>query len=441
MSTTDTRKMRSVVIASVAGNWLEFYDYAIYGFLATTLSRVFFPESNAVDALLQSLAVFAIAFFARPVGGFFWGSLADRLGRQRVLVLTLLLVMVGTAGIGVLPGADAIGAWAPALLVLCRMIQGFSLGGETTTAGTYVIEHAPAYRRGLFGSLVTTGGTMGLLMGSGFVLVLRSVLSEAEMVEWGWRIPFLAAIPLGAIGLYIRLRLGESPEFEALETTDSVAQSPLREALKERTNRHLMLQIFGMCAVQQVGYYVVLTYLEVYATQIGFSATFASLSATITLAVTVVVMPFMGALSDRIGRKPLLIGSSLFFLIFGIPVFMVLSTADAVVFVLVQAMLGIVVAAFNGVTTSAFPEMLPVRTRMGMYNVPYGVAAALFGGPALYVSTWLITVTGDNRAPVLYVLFAAIITLIALSKVTGMATRSSLAASRAGEPVPQEIAK
>ena len=261
---TDPVDLRKAVTGAAIGNTVEWFDFAIYGFLATYIAKNFFPSQDETAALLSTFAVFAAAFFMRPLGGFFFGPLADRIGRQRVLALVILLMAGSTVAIGLLPSYAAIGVFAPLLLLLLRCLQGFSAGGEYGSGACFLAEYAPDKRRGFIVSFLVWSVVIGFLLGSATVTGLEVVLSDSAMESYGWRIPFLIAGVLGVVGLYIRLRLKDTPEFEALREAGEVATSPLKEALT--TSWRPILQIFGLVVIHNVGFYVVFTYLPTYFT-------------------------------------------------------------------------------------------------------------------------------------------------------------------------------
>src|SRR5215211_981031 len=226
----ETTLRRAIVGASI-GNTVEWFDFATYSFLAVTLAAVFFPSGNPTAALLSTFAIFAAAFFVRPLGGLFFGPLGDKIGRQRVLATVIILMSLATFAIGLLPGYATIGIWAPLMLVVCRLLQGFSAGGEFGGGATFLAEYSPDERRGYMVSWLEFSTLIGFILGSGSVLLMNSAFGEDAMIAWGWRIPFLIAGPLGIVGLYIRLKLEDTPEFRALENTGEVAESPLRETI------------------------------------------------------------------------------------------------------------------------------------------------------------------------------------------------------------------
>ncbi len=301
--------LRQVISGASIGNAVEWYDFAIYGFLATFIAANFFPAGNDTAALLNTFAIFAAAFVMRPLGGLVFGPLGDRIGRQRVLAIVILLMAGSTLAMGLLPTYDAIGVAAPLLLLFLRCLQGFSAGGEYGGGACYLAEFAPDRHRGVVVTFIAWSGVVGFLLGSVTVTLLQTALGDAAMDSYGWRIPFLIAGPLGLVGLYIRLRLTDTPAFAALAESDEVAASPLREAVQ--TAWRPILQVIGVMIVFNVGYYVVFTYLPTYFIKtLHFSKTTAFVSITVACLVAIVLILPLAALSDRIGRRPLLIAGS-----------------------------------------------------------------------------------------------------------------------------------
>ncbi|MDJ0418017.1 MFS transporter [Rhodococcus opacus] len=404
--------MRRVTFAAAIGNTIETYDYAVYGFLTVVLAKLFFPGSQPGVALLSAFAVFGVAFVVRPLGSLLFGSIADRIGRRPSLVATLVLMALATTAIGLLPTAASVGVWAPILLVGCRLLQGLAAGGEYGTAMTYAAEFTPQHRRGAMTSRVQIGSVASLLLAAGMVLLLNAVLTLAEMEAWGWRIPFLIALPLGLIGLWIRATLEESPEFRALEQRGAVTSSPAKESFARHWR--LIVLVFGIAAFQQIGYYVAFTYAQSYIIQLGFTQKQATLATVISIAVAIVLVAVGGPLSDRWGRWPMLLWLSAAMLVLAYPLFAALSSATsltAVVFFTV--LLGVVPALYTSVAPATYIEVVPARVRATVFAVGFALAAALLGGPALYVSQFLVRLTGDNRAPAYFLMFGALISLVA----------------------------
>ena len=306
--------VRKAVRGAAIGNTVEWFDFAIYSVLATFIADKFFPSGNDTVALMNTFAIFAAAFFMRPLGGFFFGPLADRIGRQRVLAIVILMMSGSTFAIGLIPSYDAIGVAAPLLLLLCRCLQGFSAGGEYGSGACFLAEYAPDKHRGFVVSFLVWSVVVGFLLGSITVTVLEAVLPEAAMDAYGWRIPFLLAGLLGGVGLYIRLKLRDTPEFEELSDEGEVSTSPLKDALT--TSWRPILQIVGLVVIHNVGFYTIFTFLPSYFTKtLGLTKMDAFISITIASLVALVLIPPLGALSDRIGRKPLLIAGSVGFIV------------------------------------------------------------------------------------------------------------------------------
>ncbi len=403
-------EIRKAVRGAAIGNTVEWYDFAIYGFLATFIADKFFPPGDETAALLSTFAVFAAAFFMRPLGGFFFGPLGDRIGRQRVLALVILLMSGSTFAIGLVPSYDSIGVLAPLLLLFLRCVQGFSAGGEYGSGACFLAEYASDKHRGFVVSFLVWSVVVGFLLGSLTVTGLETLLSESAMDSYGWRIPFLIAGVLGVVGLYIRLRLGDTPDFERLRDEGGVAESPLKEALT--TSWRPILQIAGLVVIHNVGFYVVFTFLPSYFTKtLGFTKTNAFVSIAIASLVALVLIPPLGALSDRIGRKPLLIAGAVGFAVFAYPLFMLLNTGSLAAAFAAHAGLAAIESVFVSASLAAGAELFATQVRSSGYSIGYNVSVALFGGTAPYVATWLVDRTGNEVAPAFYVIAAAIVSL------------------------------
>ena len=254
--------MKRAMAAGIIGHFVEWYDYGIYAYVATTLAAVFYASSDPTAGLLAVFATFAVAFFARPLGGLFFGSLADRIGRQRCLAAVVVLMSLSTAAIGVLPGYATVGVAAPILLLAARILQGFSAGGEIAGAASFINEYAPANKRGLLSSLLPAASATGLLFGAVLMMILTSNLSEDGMTSWGWRVPFLIALPLGAIGLYLRLKIEDTPMFQALVSAKQADPTPLRSSISEQFK--WIAVAFGATLTYGVGFYTVMSYMPTY---------------------------------------------------------------------------------------------------------------------------------------------------------------------------------
>lgn len=414
--------VRRATLGATIGSVVEWFDVAVYGYLAVIISQVFFVNDDPTTALLSSFAVFAVAFLVRPLGGIFFGNLGDKIGRHKTLAAVILLVSLATFGIGLLPGQDTIGVFAPILLVVFRLLQGFSAGGEMGGASAFVAEYAPSERRGFYVSFVEMGCILGFLLGSVSVLILNLTLSSEQMLSWGWRIPFLVAAPLGLVGLFIRSRLQETPEFAALQQTGGVSKTPLKDAITKHWRA--VLFVGGFALFQNVALYIVLTFAPSHFTEnLGHTSLVASLSSVITMVVVCVTIPLTGALSDHFGRKKLLALSCLMAAVFSYPLFVLMEQDSVSLAVLAHVGLGFILGIFLGPVLAAMNEMFTAAVRYGGFSLGYNLSVSLFGGTAPFMVTLLITRTGVTASPGLYLMGAAVITLLILIKTKETAPR------------------
>lgn len=418
----DARMIRRAVIGASVGSVVEWFDVAVYGYLTVTLGKVFFPSTNPTASVLSSLAVFGAAFVVRPLGGLFFGGLGDRLGRQKILIAVIILVSASTFVIGLLPGFATAGVVAPVLLVLMRLLQGFSAGGEMGGASAFAAEYAKPRTRGHLVSWVEMGCIAGFLLGSVLVLILNLTISDAAMLSWGWRIPFLIGGPIGAICFYIRRRIDETPEFRALASADQVARSPLAETF--RHNWRAILQTAGFSLFHNAFLYVVLTYMPTYFTEnLHYTATQGALSSVIAMVVLCVLIPLFGALSDRVGRKPMLIASCAGSIVLSYPVFALMNAGSLVAAVAGHVVLGILLALFISTSLAAMNELFATRVRYGGFSIGYNISVSAFGGTAPFLVALLITATHNPASPAFYVMAAAVITLAVIPTVAETAAR------------------
>lgn len=411
----DVRTVRRAVAASAMGNAVEWYDYGVFtaGAVVGVVGQQFFPgEGNAV---LKSFALLAISFIVRPFGGFVLGPLGDKIGRQKVLAVTILMMSGGTFLVGVLPtysGSYSLGIGATILILLLRLVQGFSTGGEYGGAATFIAEYAPPKRRGFFGSFLEFGTLAGYVIGNIVVLAVALSLGPEAMNSWGWRIPFLVALPLGLIGLYLRTKLEDTPTFQALSASGGVSEkAPFLETI--RGHWRMILNLVGIVLLLNVADYVLLTTMPSYFTnQLHISDTEASLVIIGVELVQMLLIAPVGALSDKIGRKPVLLFAAVGFIVLSYPSFALMQSGTIVGLVggfLIVALLLLLMLATIG---STFPAMFPTRVRYSSFAIGYNVSTALFGGTAGYVINTLITATGDNYIPAYYLMAAGLIGLV-----------------------------
>jgi MHS family proline/betaine transporter-like MFS transporter len=396
------------VSAAVVGNVLEWYDFAVYAFVAGSIAKQFFPESDDVTALLSTFLAYGLGFVARPLGGILIGRMGDRRGRKAALMLTIFMMAAGTVLIGILPTHASIGLLAPLLLVVARLMQGFSAGGEWGGSTAYIVEWAPQGRRGWFGSFQQTSVVAGLLMGSGVAALLNMILTQSQMNEWGWRVPFLLGGILGPVGLYMRRTIEETPAYESA-VQDAAAAAPA-------SGFGLAARAFGFTIVWTVCFYVLLNYMPTYTQKyLKLSPSTALWSNTIGLLVLLACIPLMGRLSDWIGRKPLLLACCLAFVVLPYPVFSyILSGIGFAELVAVQILFAVLISMFSGPGPAAIAEIFPTRNRSTWMTSGYALAVAIFGGFAPFISVWLIDRFQSPIAHVWYLVAAAVTSLLVI---------------------------
>ncbi|MFJ3644692.1 MFS transporter [Streptomyces murinus] len=409
--------LRRAVGASALGNCMEWFDFGIYSYLAAIIGKVFFPSASPTAQLISSFATFAAAFVVRPLGGLVFGPLGDRVGRQKVLATTMIMMAAGTFSIGLIPSYTTIGVAAPVLLLITRMVQGFSTGGEYGGASTFVSEYAPDRRRGFLSSWLDFGTFVGYALGSALVTVLNLTLSDAAMLSWGWRVPFLIAGPLGAIGLYIRLRLEESPAFQQQldEHEKSLAQASVGGEFKDIIGRHWreLLLCMGIVLLYNVTNYMVTGFMPTYLTEdLHHSPTFADLLVLIGMLWIVLLITFIGRLSDRVGRRPVYAVSAAAMIVLAVPSFLLLMSGGTWLPLLGMLILATLLACFAAPSAATLPALFPTAVRYAAMGIGFNVAVAAFGGTTPLVTEALVNLTGDNLAPAYYLMLAGVIGLI-----------------------------
>ncbi len=397
-------RRRQLMAASI-GNVMEYYDFVVYAYLATTIAAKFFPNENAVVGLLASFAAFGVGFLARPIGGAIIGRIGDTKGRKIALMITIFGMALGTVGIGLLPTFETIGILAPVLLVVMRLVQGLAAGGEWGGATAFIIESAPTGRRGLFGSIGQASIAASSLLGSVVVAIVASLFTGDQMASWAWRIPFLLGGLLLPIGVYMRRNIEETPAFTAAQKAPARAEHDLGQPLA------LMGKAFGFTIIWTVSYYVMLNYLPTFLVKhAGLTQSQALWGNSAALIILVLTTPLFGMLSDRVGRKPLLLACCAAFVILPYPLFtVILSGAPLVTIVAIMILFNLFIAAFSGAGPAALSELFPTHSRTTLMSIGYSLSVAIFGGFAPFIATWLIKVTDSPISPTYYLIAGGIV--------------------------------
>ncbi|MFT4201443.1 MFS transporter [Gordonia sp. (in: high G+C Gram-positive bacteria)] len=422
--------------ASAIGNATEWFDYGVYAATTTYLTQAFFPGSlGTVGTMLG----FAVSFVLRPLGGFVWGPIGDRVGRKHVLALTILLISAATALIGVLPTHATIGVWAPVLLITLRVVQGFSTGGEYGGAATFMAEYAPDRKRGRYGSFLEFGTMAGFASGTAIVLLLTVLLSDDQMASWGWRLPFLLALPLGLVGLYLRSRLGDSPVFTEVAADSDQTNVSMWASLRRTLTRYWrpILIMFGMVVALNISNYTLLAYMPDYLKNtIGLSEDGGAVVVLIGQVAMMLLIPVFGAWSDRTGRKPMWWASLVGLFVFAVPMFWLMGRGFAWA-VVGFVVLGLLYIPQLSTISATFPAMFPTQARYAGFAIAYNTSTAMFGGTAPLVNEAVVDGTGWRLFPACYMMAACVIGMVALlflRETAGVSIRGTTTPKRGAEP-------
>jgi MFS transporter, MHS family, proline/betaine transporter len=411
----ETARMRRRAILSCAiGNFVELFDFVIFGLFAVQLGANFFPAGNPVVSLLSAFATYGVGFLMRPVGAILIGAYGDRRGRKAALVVTVGAMATATALTGLIPSYASIGIWAPILLVLCRLVQGFSTGGEWGGAAAFLVEYAPPGRRGFVGSLQQFSVGLALIAATLSAAILNSVIDKQAMIDWGWRIPFILGFVLAPVGLYLRTRVLETPAFDRTVSKHGLAATPVRDSFTLYLRP--VMAAFGISVVGTVGNYTFNIFMPSFATsQLGLPASTAYYSTAFAAVVLTIATPLMGILSDRVGRKPVMLASALGYAVLGYPLFLLPVTLhSATGLIIAQATSAVLLALYAGPICAILSELFPTRVRYTALSIGYSLAVTIFGGFAPFIATFLIRATGNSVSPSMYVIFGALISAVAL---------------------------
>ena len=400
------------VAAAVVGNALEWYDFIIFGFLTVVIARLFFPADSQYASLLLTTATFGVGFFMRPVGGILLGVYADHKGRKSALLLIIVLMTIAIAMIGFAPTYAAIGVGAPLIIVLARLLQGLATGGEFASATSFLVETAPANRRGFYGSWQMVGQGLAVLIGALLGALITRTLTAQALDSWGWRIPFLLGLIIGPIGLFIRRHLQETEAFVEARQAASIRQS---FGATFAAHAKQVLVCMGVVTSGTISFYVILLYMPTFArVQLHLPLDQAFLAQAISLACMIVITPLSGLLSDLIGRKPIMIAALSLYFVLVYPLFSWLHDNPSFgSLATVQIVLCCLLGVFFGPISTAVAEQFMTRSRSTALGIAYNLAVMIFGGFAQFFVTWLIEATGSPLAPSFYVMFGAAIGVVA----------------------------
>ncbi|WP_416144042.1 MFS transporter [Planococcus koreensis] len=420
------KQMRRVLVASLVGSSIEWFDYFLYGTMAALVfNQLFFVNEDPTVGLLLAYASFALSFFIRPFGGIVFSHIGDRIGRKKTLVLTLSLMGFATFAMGLLPTYQAIGVAAPILLITLRLIQGLGIGGEWGGALLLATEYAPPERRGLFGSIPQMGVTIGMVMGT-LALWIMTLLPEESFMTWGWRVPFVLSALLVVFGLWIRKGIDETPEFKRVQEAGEIPNLPIVETLKYHW-RAVLITI-GAKVVETAPFYIFSTFVVSYATaNLGFTRT-ATLSAVmIATVVTTILIPIMGHLSDKVGRKKLYVAGTVAMALFAFPYFWMLQQGSVALLILATVIaLGVIWAPITAVLGTMFSEIFDAKVRYTGVSLGYQIGAAVAGGTAPLVATALLAQFNNSYVPVaLYIIFTALVSLLAIWAVKDVSAKTA----------------
>jgi MHS family proline/betaine transporter-like MFS transporter len=404
---------RRAILSCSIGNFFELFDFVLYGFFAVPISQAFFPAGNDALALINTFITFGVGFLFRPLGAVVIGRYGDRKGRRAALVVTIGLMAAATGFTGLIPTYAQIGFLAPVLLLICRCGQGFSTGGEWGGAAAFLVEYAEPGKRGLTGSWQQFSTQIGATGASLSAYLLAHYLAPDVFQSWGWRLPFIFGFVLGPIGFYLRTKVAETPVFEANAEKHAISPAPLTETLSAHGTK--VAQAFGLSIIGIVANYIMIVYMPTYAIKtLHIAADKALLSATLANAAVMVLTPFMGALSDRIGRRPMMGTAGLLYLALGYPLYMLLDHGTFQILLISQLIVAVIQSFYTGTIPVILAEMFPTRIRYTALSVSYGFAVAIFGGFSPFAATWLISATGNPLAPAFLVMAAGATSALAV---------------------------
>lgn len=408
------RLARRASVAASAGTAIEYYDFAIYGYLAVVLAPLFFPAGDSLVGLLGTLGVVATGALARPIGGLIFGRIGDRRGRKAVLMATVAVMGTATMLTGMLPTYASIGIGAPILLTLLRIVQGLAAGGEIGGAASLSTESAPSRRRGLFGSATSIGISLGIASAAGTVAILSALTSTQQMSSWGWRVPFLVAAPLLLAAVLYRMRVEDSPMFVQMAKKSTPPKAPVMEVL--RTHKASVLRVVGIAYSTMTTGGIASVYLLVHLSAVlNYPLTGSLWLIVLIVLMPLAAIPWAGALSDRLGRRRVLAGAMTGFVLLAIPCFWVMQQGSLTLAIVAALVLNIPFSIQQGVVYTQYSELFPTRVRYTGISLGFNVGGVIGTGLVSLIATGLVKVTGLTISPAFYAVFAALVGLIVVA--------------------------
>ncbi|WP_446664638.1 MFS transporter [Flexivirga sp. B27] len=415
---TEPGIIRRAIGAAAIGNVTEWYDFGVYAYFEPTIKEVFFDGLSDAAGTIATFGLFAVAFLVRPFGGMFFGPLADRIGRNKVLAMTMVLMALGTFAIGCIPSRSSIGFLAPVLLLLARLVQGFSTGGEYGNAMTFIAEYAPDRKRGFWGSWLEFGTFTGYLFGAIMVTVMDGLLSHDQLIAWGWRIPFFVGLPLGLVGVYLRTKLADTPAYLELEKESEEREKANKAEQKKggeiRGILHLwpyMLVCMGLVLVWNVTNYMLTSYMPTYVTDTlpsggQVSDTTSQVIQIAVMLLALLTIPLLGMLSDRVGRKPICWFGAIGLIVLAIPMIALVRSQTTVGIFAGLLIMAMLLICFSSTMPSTLPTLFPTKVRGGGLSIAFNVSISLFAGTTSVVVGSLVSLTGDLNWPAYYLIIA-----------------------------------
>lgn len=414
LNNTSKKSMIRAIMGGSIGNMLEWFDYMVYSQFAIYLQAAIFPAEDKLTGLIMTFVVFMIGYFIRPLGSVVLGNMADKHGRLKIMMLTVILMGIGTTMLGCVPSYEKIGILAPILVAAARLIQGFAVGGEWGTNVTYLSEFSTPNNKGLMASWSTVSCGIGCLIGSMLGLFLSSVMAEEVIAAWGWRIPFITGLLIVIFGFYARRNCDETPVFEEQKNSGEIAEQPLKEAFKDNTNKKNILFVFLFQGGAGIMYLMIFTYFITHLSLLGHDANFGFFLSTASAILYTIAVPIFAHISDKTGRKPHMVWGQVGTLLLLYPAFKVMSVSQSeVVITVIVLLMVLMVSWYNGPQNIIMAEIFPAKVRATSFSIGYNFASCFITGPALTLFTLLIKVTGNDMAPLLYVMPVAAIGLFA----------------------------